>query len=125
QSPTDCLGEIRDLVLPGPPPPTADLTSRPELVFQGARLDALMGSSPHAHLATVATGFYDSARFQTHDPNGDGPLGDLPLPPSFADCAPSAPCETADERFKRDEGRTPLVIDVPQNTYTIHVPRVV
>ncbi len=102
QSTTADLVAIRDLVLPGLPTPTPDLTSRPELVFQGAaRLDALMGSSPHAHLATVATGFYDSARFQTHDPNGDGPLGDLLLPPSFADCAPSAPCETADERFTR------------------------
>ena len=123
QSTTDDLVAIRDLVLPGLPTPTADLTSRPELVFQGAaRLDALMGSSPHAHLAAVATGFYDSARFQTHDPNGDGPLGDLPLPPSFADCAPSAPCETADERFTRDAGGTPLVIDVPKIPFTVAVP---
>src|SRR5438552_7804212 len=81
-----------------------------------------MGSSPHAHLAAVATGFYDSARFQPHDPNGDGPLGDLPLPPSFVDCAPSAPCETTDERFTRDAGGAPIVIDVPKIPFTVTIP---
>src|SRR5262249_3960482 len=101
ESPPDDLVRIRDVVLPGQPAPTADLTSRPELVFDTpAKLQALLGR-PAPLLATVATGYYGSPRFQTHDPDGDGPLGDLPLPPSFISCAPPGvgACETTDQRF--------------------------
>src|SRR5262249_6125636 len=71
---TDDLSRIRDVVLPGQPTPTADLTSRPELVFNTpARLQALLGTAPST-LAAIATGFYGSPRFQTLDPNGNGPL---------------------------------------------------
>ena len=124
QSTTDDLLRIRDVVLPGLPTPVADLTSRPELVFAGAdRVAALVGSSVHDHVGTVATGFYPSPRFQTHDPNGDGPLGDLPLPPAFETCAaPSNACETTDERFTRDGSGNPIVIDVPSIPFTLVIP---
>jgi hypothetical protein len=47
ESTTDDLLAIRDVVLPGLPVPTADLTSRPELVFVGPdRLAALLGAAP-------------------------------------------------------------------------------
>ncbi len=123
ESTTDDLRRIRDVVLPGLPVPHADFTSRRELVFDTpAKLAALLGPMPHAHIATVATGYYDSARFQTHDPNGDGPLGDLPIPPSFVTCATTAPCETTDERFTRDANGTPVVIDVPAIPFTVVIP---
>src|SRR5262249_16724083 len=58
QSPADDVLKIRDVVLPGLPVPTADFTSRPELVFDGdAQLTALLGSSnPHDHVRAVARG---------------------------------------------------------------------
>jgi hypothetical protein len=83
---------------------------------------ALLGSNnPHDHVQTIATGYYGSARFQTHDPDGDGPLGDLPNPPSFITCA--VPCETTDERFTRDGSGTPIVVDTPQIPFTIVLPK--
>src|SRR5262245_46572282 len=84
QSTTDDILKIRQTVLPGLPVPSADFTSRPELVFDtDAKLTTLLGlNNPHDHVKTIATGFYGSARFQTHDPDGDQALGDLPFPPS-------------------------------------------
>ncbi|HLK10859.1 MAG TPA: hypothetical protein VKW76_05725 [Candidatus Binatia bacterium] len=123
ESTTDDLRRIRDVVLPGLPVPHADFTSQPGLVFATpAKLTALLGATPHAHVAAVATGYYDSARFQTHDPNGDGPFGDLPIPPSFVTCAAADPCETTDERFTRDTGGNPVVIDVPEIPFTVVIP---
>src|SRR6266581_3077551 len=122
QSTTADLIRIRDVVLPGLPTPTADLTSRPNLVFDTpAKLQSLLGRVPSG-LATIATGYFGSARFQTHDPNGDGPLADLPLPPTFIDCLSTAPCETTDERFTRDGSGNPIVIDTPQIPFTIAIP---
>lgn len=123
ESTTDDLLRIRDVVLPGLPVPSADFTSRPELVFDTAtEVDALLGTTPHAHVGKVATGFYPSARFQTHDPDGDGFLGDFPLPPSFVTCAGGGTCETTDERFTRDGFGNPIVIDTPKIPFTIVVP---
>jgi hypothetical protein len=117
---TDVL-KIRETVLPGLPMPTADFSSRPELVFAGdTALVALLGASGHDHVAAVATGYYGSPRFQTHDPDGDGPFGDLPLPPDFVVCAN---CERTDERFTRDGSGTPIVIDTPQIPFTVVVPK--
>jgi hypothetical protein len=117
--------KIREDVLPGLPVPTADFTSRPELVFDtDAKLGTLLGSgaSNVPHVKAIATGFYGSARFQTHDPNGDAALGDLPLPPSFVNCAAND-CETTDERFTRDGSGTPIVIDTPQIPFTVVIPK--
>jgi hypothetical protein len=123
QSTFDDVLKIRDVVLPGLPVPAADFTSRPELVFDtDAKLGALLGSNnPHDHVQAIATGYYGSARFQTHDPDGDGALGDLPNPPGFVTCAVT--CETTDERFTRDGSGTPIVIDTPQIPFTIVVPK--
>jgi len=123
ESTTDDLLAIRDVVLPGLAVPSADVTSRPELVFAGAdRLTALLGAAAHDHVAAVATGFYPSPRFQSHDPDGDGPLGDLPLPPDFVSCAPAGACETTDERFTRDGSGNPVVVDVPSIPFTVVIP---
>ncbi len=123
ESITSDLLKIRETVLPGLPVPTADFTSQPGLVFDTApKLDALLGSAnPHDHVKAIATGYYGSARFQTHDPNGDGALGDLPAPPSFITCLVA--CETNDERFTRDMTGTPIVIDTPQIPFTVVIPK--
>src|SRR5438128_3020745 len=123
QTTTADLVSIQATILPGLPVPVADFTSQPGLVFKGPTgLANLYGASPPPHIATVATGFYGSPRFQTHDPNGDGPFGDLPLPPSFVSCSPMDPCETTDERFTQDGGGNPVVIDTPQIPFTVVVP---
>jgi hypothetical protein len=120
QSTTTDLLKIRDVVLPALPVPAADLTSQPGLVAKTpAQLTALVGT-PGAHVGMIATGFYPSPRFQTHDPDGDGPLQDLPNPPGFITC--SVPCETNDERFTRDLSGIPVVIDVPKIPFTVVVP---
>jgi len=123
QSTFDDVLKIRDVVLPGLPVPAADFTSRPELIFNtDAKLGALLGANnPHDHVQAIATGYYGSARFQTHDPDGDGALGDLPNPPAFVTCAVT--CETTDERFTRDGSGTPIVIDTPQIPFTIVLPK--
>jgi hypothetical protein len=123
QSTVDDLLTIRQTVLPGLPVPSADFASRPELVFDSdTKLAALLGASTgHDHVKTIATGFYGSARFQTHDPDGDGALSDLPLPPGFVTCAIA--CETTDERFTRDGSGTPIVVDTPQIPFTVVVPK--
>src|SRR5690349_9868499 len=120
ESTTDDLVRIRDNVLPLQVAPTADLTSRPELVFDTpAKLQNLLGR-PAPTLAAIATGYYGSPRFQTHDPNGDGPFGDLPSPPSFITCIVA--CETNDERFTHDGSGNPVVIDTPQIPFTVTIP---
>jgi hypothetical protein len=121
QSTTDDLTKIRDVVLPGLATPTANFTSLPNLVFDTpTKLVSLLGRTP-AGVATIATGFYESARFQTHDPNGDGALADLPDPPGFITCS-GTPCETTDERFTRDLSGTPIVIDEPEIPFTVVIP---
>jgi hypothetical protein len=121
ESTTDDLRKIRDVVLPGLPTPTVDFTSQPGLVFDTpAKLQALLGRTPNG-LATIATGFYDSARFQTHDPDGDGVLGDFPDPNhGFVNCL--IPCETTDESFTHDGMGNPIVIDVPKIALTVTIP---
>src|SRR5262249_47847430 len=123
QSTVEDVLKIRDVVLPGLPVPGADFTSRPELVFDSdAKLATLLPVTfPRDHIRTIATGFYDSARFQTPDPTGAGPAGDVPLPPSFITCA--VPCEPTDERFTRDGSGTPIVIDIPKIPVTVVIPK--
>ncbi len=122
QSIADDLLRIRNVVLPGLATPTADFTSRPQLVFNtDTDLAVLLSSTPHGNLAQVATGFYGSPRFQTADPDGDGPLADLPTPPSFVSCA--TPCETTDEAFVRDGSGNPIVQSTPAIPFTVVVPK--
>jgi hypothetical protein len=117
----DDLVAIHDTILPALPVPTANFTSRPELVFDTpAELVALVGSSPHSNIATIATGFYESPRFQTHDPDGDGFLGDLPNPAGFITCLVT--CETTDERFTHDVSGLPVVLDTPEIPFTVVIP---
>jgi len=44
-----------------------------------AKLQTLLGR-PASGLAAIATGYFESPRFQTLDPNGNGPFSDLPIP---------------------------------------------
>jgi hypothetical protein len=125
QSTTADVIKIREDVLPSLAVPTADFTSQPGLVFDtDAKLATLLGSgvANFPHVKAIATGYYGSARFQTHDPDGDGAFGDLPDPGNnFITCA--FPCETTDERFTRDGSGTPIVIDTPQIPFTVVIPK--
>lgn len=120
---TDDLIRIRDNVLPLQPVPTADLTSRANLVFDTpTKLQSLLGR-PAVGVSVIATGYYGSARFQTLDPDGNGALHDLPIPPSFVNCAsPTNACETTDERFTHDGMGNPIVISTPQIPFTVSIP---
>jgi hypothetical protein len=120
QGTTQDLSTIRDVVLPGLPVPTANFTSRPELLFDTpSELLALLGQNPPS-IAQIGTGFYESAQFQTQDPDGDNALNDLPAPPSFINCP--IPCETTDERFTKDLSGTPIVITTPEIPFTVVIP---
>jgi hypothetical protein len=120
QATTRDIEAIRATVLTGLPVPTADLASRPELIFDTpAELQALLGRTPSA-LKTIATGYFGTAQFQTADPNGTGALADFPAPPDFVTCP--IPCETTDERFTRDPGGTPIVLGTTQIPFTIVIP---
>jgi hypothetical protein len=123
QPTTRDLTSIRDAVLPSLPAPSADFSSRPELVFDTpTKLESLLGR-PAPDLAAIATGFYGSPRFQTLDPNGNGPLSDLPNPNppnAFVTCLIA--CETTDERFTLDGGGLPAVVATPQIPFTVTIP---
>src|SRR5262245_11644636 len=122
ESTTSDLIRIRDVVLPGQPVPSANFTSRPELVFDSdGELTQLLGTTPHDHMAKVATGYFGRVRFQTAEPNGDGPLGDVPVGPSYVSC--STPCETTDESFVRDGSGNPIVQSTASIPVTLVVPK--
>ncbi len=124
ESTTEDLINIRDVVLPGQSVPTADFTSRPELVFiTRLALDALLGPTPHSHIAKVATGYFPSPQFQTPDGSGfPPPINDLPSPPGFITCIAPFLCETNDERFVRDGNGRPIVQSTQQIPVTVVVP---
>ncbi len=114
QSTLEALKKVQTVVLPALAVPTADLSDT-ALVFKDGTandLDALFGPTPHANLSIVATGYFNSPRFQTNDPNGnkfneDFPnLSNLGLPCSTA-------CEPDDERFVYTSpmDKTPVVQD--------------
>jgi hypothetical protein len=115
---------IRSLVLPSLPVPAVDFSSRPELIFDSqSELDALLGTTPHGNIATVATGYFDVPIFQTADPmGGEGPFQDLPIGPSYVDCLATRPCETNDERFVRVAG-VPVVNRFKFIPVTVVVPK--
>lgn len=115
---------IRALVLPTLPVPTADFASRPELIFDStSELDALLGPTPHENLSIVATGYFDVPIFQTADPmGGEGAFQDFPIPPSFVSCLGTLPCETDDERFVR-VGGIPVVDRTKFIPFTVTIPK--
>ncbi len=95
------LVAIQTTILPSLAAPTADFSfASSNLVFQTpAELDAVLGSTvPHSHIAVMATGYFETPRFQTLDPDGSAANEDFPNALNFA--APClTPCEPDDERF--------------------------
>ena len=100
EDPNAELVAIRNTVLPSLAMPTANFAYvAQDLVFETpAQLDAALGSLPHDKMSVLATGWYDSPRFQTVDPNGDGKTEDLPNL-SHLDQPCQVACEPDDERF--------------------------
>jgi hypothetical protein len=103
QPTTRDLQHIRDNVLPLLPAPAADFTSQPGLVFTGStRLQALLGRVP-VGVDTIATGFYDSPRFQSSC-SGPG-------------------CDNAQNlRFTYDGSGNPVVVPAPKIPFTVTIP---
>jgi len=127
QSPNSDLVAIQTIVLPAQPMPVADFSfAASDLVFETpAELDAALGpNTPHANIAVVATGYFQSPRFQTDDPNGNGPTEDLPnlsdlsKPCTFA-------CEPNDERFVdvSPADGLPDIQRTPRIPFTVVVPK--
>lgn len=126
QSPNADLAGIQTTVLPGLPMPTADFSfADHDLVFETpAELDAALGpNTPHSNIAIVATGYFESPRFQTDDGNGNGPIEDLPnlsdlsKPCTFA-------CEPDDERFvdTSPPDGLPDIQRTPKIPFTVVIP---
>jgi pimeloyl-ACP methyl ester carboxylesterase len=126
QSTLEPLRLVRANVLPSLVAPTADL-SNAQLIFDNAtanNLDALYGFVPHSHLSIVATGYFGSPRFQTNDPNGNGPTEDLPNTGNLAATC-TIPCEPNDEVFvyTSPTDKTPIIqnagVTIP---FTVAIP---
>jgi hypothetical protein len=127
QSTTEALRLVQTVVLPGLAMPTADFSDTRyvfnDLTTPGA-LDFLFGPTKHDALSIVATGWYDSPRFQSNDPNGNKALEDFPNTNNLA--APcSTACEPNDERFIYTSAvdKTPIIqnagVTIP---FTVAVP---
>ncbi|MEO6027281.1 MAG: hypothetical protein ABIR79_10490, partial [Candidatus Binatia bacterium] len=128
QSTTEALRLVQTAVLPSLAMPTADF-SDPRLVFNDltnpGALDDLFGPTAHDDLSIVATGWFNSPRFQTNDPNGNAAFEDLPnLTNLGANC--QIPCEPNDERFVYTSAvdKTPIIqkagVFIP---FTVTVPK--
>jgi pimeloyl-ACP methyl ester carboxylesterase len=126
QSTLEALRLVETVVLPSLAMPTADFSAT-QVVFKDSTpndLTALYGSTPHSHLSIVATGYFNSPRFQTNDPNGNGPAEDLPNTSNLA--APcTIACEPNDEVFvyTSPTDKTPIIqnagVTIP---FTVTVP---
>ncbi len=126
QSTLESLRLVETSVLPSLPMPAADF-SNAAVVFKdgsGNDLNALYGLTPHAHLSAVATGYFNSPRFQTNDPNGNGPSEDLPNTSNLGlPC--TIPCEPNDEVFvyTSPTDKTPIIqnadVTIP---FTVAIP---
>lgn len=126
QSTLESLRLVQTVVLPGLPMPTADFSAT-QVIFKNATpndLNALYGPTAHSHLSAVATGYFNSPRFQTNDPQGNGPTEDLPHTSNLA--APcDIPCEPADEIFvyTSPTDKTPIIqkadVTIP---FTVAIP---
>jgi hypothetical protein len=126
QSTLESLRLVETSVLPSLPMPTADFSAT-QVVFKdgtGNDLNALYGLTPHSHLNAVATGYFNSPRFQTNDPQGNGPSEDLPNTSNLAlPC--QVPCEPNDEIFvyTSPTDKTPIIqnagVTIP---FTVAIP---
>ncbi len=128
ESTLESLRRVQVDVLPGLPMPSADL-SNPALVFRNGTkndLDDLYGPVAHTNLSIVATGYFNSPRFQTNDPNGNGPVEDLPnIGNLAAACPPATACEPNDEVFvyTSPTDKTPIIQDAAvQIPFTVAIP---
>lgn len=128
QSTLESLRLVQSVVLPGFAVPTADFSAT-QVVFKdgtGNDLNALYGPTAHASLSVVATGYFNSPRFQTNDPNGNGASEDLPNTSNLAaPCLGSNPCEPNDEVFvyTSPTDKTPIIqnatVTIP---FTVTIP---
>jgi len=127
-STTESLRRVQVDVLPSLPVPTADLSSAPLIFKTGTKndLDDLFGPVSHANLSIVATGYFTSPRFQTNDPNGNGPVEDLPNTASLAlACNPGTACEPNDEVFVYTSAidKTPIIQNAATTIpFTVTIP---
>ncbi len=127
QSTLEALRRVQTFVLPGLAMPTADF-SNTDLVFNDltnpGALEDLFGTVAHENLSIVATGWYGSPRFQTNDPNGNGPAEDIPNTGSLGSPCFVA-CEPNDETFvyTSPTDKTPIIqnagVTVP---FTVAIP---
>jgi pimeloyl-ACP methyl ester carboxylesterase len=119
------LVAIQTTVLPGLALPTADFAYTPnDWVFETpAELDAVFGQLPHDDVAIMATGYFDSPRFQTHDPNGNGKIEDLPDLGNLANPCTFA-CEPDDESFVdvAPADGLPDIQSTPKIPFTVTIP---
>lgn len=128
QSTTEALRLVQTAVLPSLAPPTADFSDT-RLVFDDltnpGALDALFGVTNHDALAIVATGWFNSPRFQTNDPNGNKLAEDLPNTSSLGVPCQIA-CEPNDEHFvyTSPTDKTPVIqkanVTIP---FTVAIPK--
>jgi pimeloyl-ACP methyl ester carboxylesterase len=119
------LVAIQTTVLPGLPMPTADFAyATNDLVFDTPEeLDAALGQIPHDDVAIVATGYFESPRFQTNDPNGNSKVEDLPNLANLANPCTFA-CEPDDERFVdvAPADGLPDIQGTPKLPFTVTIP---
>ncbi len=126
QSTTEALRLVETSVLPSLPPPSADFSDT-RLVFDDlttpGALDRLFGVVPHDALSILATGWFNSPRFQTNDPGGNRALEDFPNIANLA--APCVTCEPNDEHFVYTSAvdKTPVIqkstVTIP---FTVAIP---
>ncbi len=124
----ESLRKVETVVLPSLAMPTADFSAT-QVVFKNGTandLDALYGPTAHSHLSIVATGYFNSPRFQTNDPNGNSASEDLPNTSNLAaPCLNSNPCEPNDEVFvyTSPSDKTPIIqgagVTIP---FTVAIP---
>ena len=127
QSTLEALRRVQTVVLPSLAMPTADFSAT-NVIFKDSTpndLNALYGPTPHSNLSLVATGYFNSPRFQSNDPNGNGPTEDLPHTSNLA--APcDVPCEPNDEIFvyTSPTDKTPIIqkagVTIP---FTVAIPK--
>jgi hypothetical protein len=127
QSTLESLRKVQTIVLPGLAMPTADFSATNVVFKTGTAndLDALYGPTAHSNLSIVATGYFNSPRFQSNDPNGNGPSEDLPNTSNLAAPCTLVPCEPNDEVFvyTSPTDKTPIIqqagVTIP---FTVAIP---